>query len=136
MVEKKSRPFALTSPCDNCPFRKDVQPYLREERVRELDRALVQATFDCHKTTFATGGEYGDEDGVYKRSGREVHCAGALIMLEKMGRPSQMMRIAGRLGIYDPDALRTDVPVYDSFDEMAKAQPDYKQRHNTGRKAR
>jgi len=50
------------------------------------------------------------------------HCAGALILMEKMKRPSQMMRIVERLGMYDATKLQMDAPVFSSFEEMAEAQ--------------
>lgn len=52
------------------------------------------------------------------------HCAGALILLEKIERPSQMMRIAERLGIYDRFKRDMDAPVYESFERMIEAQED------------
>lgn len=50
----------------------------------------------------------------------EHHCAGFLILLEKEG-PNQMMRIAGRLGIYDASILDIDSPVYESVSECVEA---------------
>lgn len=47
---------------------------------------------------------------------------GALILLEKMRRPSQMMRIAARLGIYDRSKLDMRAPVYATFAAMREAQ--------------
>jgi len=51
-----------------------------------------------------------------------VHCAGALILLEKLEQPSQMMRIAERLRMYDARQLDMDAPVFESFEDMVKAQ--------------
>lgn len=44
-----------------------------------------------------------DDDGNYTASGQEMECAGAMIMLEKMGRPTQLMRIMERMGAYNPE---------------------------------
>lgn len=95
-------PYSLTSPCKECPFRNDIKPYIREARVREIERSLVRSEFPCHKTP-------------------ETHCAGALILMEKEGRSSQMMRIAERLGMYDRTKLNMNAPVYESFRAMVQA---------------
>lgn len=116
---RTSDPFSMTTPCNNCPFRTDVIPYLRAERVRKLSVSLKQETFDCHKTT---NGEFSDDDGHYRKSGDEAHCAGALILMEKIDEPSQMMRIAERLGMYDPGELDMDAPVFDDWESMIQAQ--------------
>lgn len=107
--------YGMVTPCDQCPFRNDIDPYLREGRVREIERSLDRGEFPCHKTV-----EH-DEDGEPIHSGEQIHCAGALILMEKEGRSSQMMRIAERIGIYDPSKLNMGAPVFGSFNEMAKA---------------
>jgi hypothetical protein len=129
-VSNRSNYYAMTSPCDKCPFRTDVEPYLTPDRVREIGDSLVRSEFPCHKTTVEGDGEDEDElqqvvDGPSAR-----HCAGALIVLEKMEQPSQMMRICERLGMYDRRKLDMDAPVYDSIEEMMQAQ---KRRRRTGR---
>lgn len=116
-----SKPYGLVRPCAKCPFRNDITPYLTKGRVREIERSLVRAEFSCHETTYKTGGEQ-TEDGDYVRSGQEVHCAGALILLEKLERPSQMMRIAERLRMYDRSKLNMEAPVFDSFKDMIRVQ--------------
>lgn len=109
--------YTLTTPCAKCPFRTDVQPYLSPERVRQISRSLVRGEFACHRTT-----EHDDETGEPVETGGEIHCAGALILMEKENRSSQMMRIAERLGMYDASALAMDAPVYASFHDMIEAQ--------------
>lgn len=108
--------YDLTDPCGNCPFRTDRPFRLRPERVREI--LTCGAEFHCHKTV-----DYRDEvddDGnplpprVTKKS---QHCAGVLIILEKEGRPHQMMRIMERVGKYDRTKLNMMAPVYDSIEE-------------------
>jgi hypothetical protein len=114
---RKRKPYAMTTPCAHCPFRNDIKPYLTRSRVREIERSLVLAEFPCHKsTTF-------DDEGEATRTGDEIHCAGALILLEKLERPSQMMRISERLGMYDRRKIDMGAPVFDSFANMAAAQP-------------
>lgn len=106
--------FDLVAPCKDCPFRTDITFYLRTERVEEICDAITrqQYTFACHKTT------HHDDDGEHVPSKKEQHCAGALIMLEKMNRPNQMMRIAERLRYYDRHKLRMDAPVFADGDAM------------------
>lgn len=101
--------FEITTPCPNCPFRTDDGAIrLRAERAREIAQDLDQCTFTCHKTTVPD-----PNNGAEMMDGPNAqHCAGALIMLEREGAPSQMMRIAERLGIYDPQALKMDAPVF------------------------
>lgn len=77
--------FSLTRPCALCPFRTDL------------------ASGPCHETTGVKGPQRAAQ-----------HCAGALIMLERANLPSQAMRIAERLGIYDRRKLDMGAPVYDS----------------------
>lgn len=98
----------MIAPCEKCPFRRDVTPYLRRARAREIADSLVrhQQPFPCHLTV-----SY-DEEGEARPSFDELHCAGAAIMLEAMNRPNQLMRIAERLGEYDPRKLAKDIPVF------------------------
>lgn len=109
--------YSKTSPCDNCPFRSDKPFYLPAARVREIENGLVRGDFACHKTTVFCDGEDGMGDRC--ETEKSLHCAGALILLEKLEQPSQMMRICERLGLYDRTKLDMSAPVYDSFDEMA-----------------
>ncbi len=113
--------FTLTRPCDNCPFRTDIPAYLTKGRVRDIESGLVrqQQTFACHKTTVASAG--GDDEMVEGPNAQ--HCAGAMILLEGLDRPNQMMRIAERLGMYDRTKLDMKSPVFNTFKSMAKAQP-------------
>lgn len=114
-----SKPYTLRSPCGNCPFRTDVDLYLREERVREIAAQLHSnaGDFYCHKTT--GGSEAGEFDP--SGDGRARVCAGALITLENENRPTQMMRIAERLGMYDRTELDMDAPVSTSMNEWVRA---------------
>lgn len=109
--------FDLRRPCDNCPFRSDVRFPLEVQRVEEIVQAITEKdlTFACHKTT-----RFDPETGEAVRGNpKEQHCAGALIMLEKMERPNQMMRISERLGFYDRTKLEMDyVPVYENGEDM------------------
>lgn len=109
--------FDLRTPCRDCPFRTDIEFALAPGRVREIWDAITtqDATFVCHKTTRF------DDDGEYRASATEQHCAGALILLLRKERPNQLMRIAARIGRFDPDALDLDAPVFDDVDAMILA---------------
>ena len=110
--------FDLRKPCDNCPFRTDVPVYLRLGRVEEITDVLVSGgTFACHKTTESDP----DDTGERYETPDSQHCAGALIMLERLERPNQMMRIMERLRLYDRRKLDMDAPVYSSSDDMIEA---------------
>jgi hypothetical protein len=91
----------MTTPCAQCPFLKG-SGFTYHSLV---DHA--RGPFPCHMACDL------DEDDVYteKNNGKTPHCAGALIFLEKQGKPHQMMRIAERLGRYDPSKLDMDAPV-------------------------
>jgi hypothetical protein len=78
---------------------------------------MADKMFSCHKTV-----THDDEGEPIKRDD-ELHCAGAAIVLEKMNRPNQMMRICERLGEYDRRKFKMDAPVFGSLDEFVKAQP-------------
>jgi hypothetical protein len=100
--------FDLKRPCSHCPFRNDRAPYLNAKRARTIAESLVQHTFACHETTVDTGA------GEREATVDSQHCAGALIMLEHARQPSQMMRIAERLRIYDRQRLDMASPVFQS----------------------
>jgi len=109
--------FNLKKPCSDCPFRCDVEPYLTKDRVLDICNAMIseQKTFACHKTTGIDGEKY-------KKSAVE-HCAGALVFLETLNRPNQMMRIADRLGYYDRTKLNMKSPVFKTVKKMVSVQP-------------
>lgn len=119
--------FDLKQPCNNCPFRTDVDFYLDDHRVQEICDSITrnQQTFACHKTTRF------DDDGETVPHKKEQHCAGALIMLEHMNQPNQMMRIAERCGFYDRNKLDMDALVFEHTDEMIE---EYEVRNAFGRK--
>lgn len=117
--------YSMTKPCPECPFRRDgtdgtpnVTPVrLTRSRVREIAGLMLNPNggeFPCHKTTGVDG------EGQRCRTRDSIHCAGALIFAEKNGVATQMMRIAGRLGLYDPDKLdkASFAEVFDDMPEM------------------
>lgn len=124
--------YDMTKPCAKCPFRTDVPPYLLPERVEEIEAVLDRGEFTCHETTVPVEGDDGSTD--MEDGPNAQHCAGALILLEKLERPSQMMRICERLGMYDRRKLDMDAPVYESFEEMTEACAEQLSRARHGRR--
>lgn len=117
----------LVRPCAHCPFRNDIPPYLTHARVREIEESLDQGWFPCHETL-----DYDqvDPDSQYEEgfdatqlfTSKTEHCAGAMILLVKMERFSNLMRVFERLGFFEPSKLDMKSPVFDSFDQMAESQ--------------
>ena len=110
--------YTKTSPCDSCPFRSDIPPFLRSDRREQISRELERGgEFPCHKTTVE------DEDELrLKATEKSQFCAGALILQERMGQPNQIMRIAERMGMYDASKLDMKAPVFGSFEEFIVGQ--------------
>lgn len=109
--------YDLTKPCKDCPFRTDcLKGWLGEDRAAEIAESItdLQQSFPCHKTTTA------DNEGERVRTDAEQHCAGALILLEKIERPNQMMRICERIGMYDRTKLDMTAPVFDDADAFVE----------------
>lgn len=114
-MSKRPDPYALKKPCANCPFLKNpdkaIRKHLCKGRVPSIVDDLItgrSTSFACHKTT---GRGQEDDDGVYHQSGHELQCAGSLIILEKMGKSTNLMRIMERMGAYKPDELKPAWPM-------------------------
>ena len=82
---------------------------------------MDRGEFPCHETIDYSGDD-SDDGGSYQQTGDESHCAGALILLEKEERSSQMMRIMERLGMYDRNKLDMNAAVFDTFGDMIDVQ--------------
>ncbi len=108
--------YTLTKPCHNCPFLRKGGIPLHADRIEEI--ATTNGEFPCHATTVSTD----DGEGGRKCTKNSLHCAGSLVYRELSQTPSQMMRIAERLGLYDARALMADTNVTDlvcdSMDEL------------------
>ena len=111
--------FDLHRPCASCPFRTDKPFFLPPERRDEIATGLESdMTFSCHMTNdFCDEPEDCGCEGVHETR-RSQHCAGAMIVLEKMEMPNQLMRICERIGLYDRDRLVMDAPVFDTLDDF------------------
>jgi hypothetical protein len=123
--------FDLVRPCAKCPFRSDIEPYLHAERGWELRKAILNdATFACHETMVETEGGEDMTEGPNSQ-----HCAGVLVILERMKKPNQMVRIAERLGMYDRRKLDMESPCFPDLTAFAKAQEDaYNKNRKSGPK--
>jgi hypothetical protein len=114
--------YTIATPCDNCPFRKDIAGYLRSERVREICESLFRGqSFPCHKTTEV----WEDEDGEsnFEATDDSQQCAGAEIFLAHQGQSTQMSRIAERMGM-KVAKLNMKAPVCKSVSEMLRVHGD------------
>lgn len=117
-METKSRAYALVRPCPKCPFRTDVEPYIREDRAAEIASSIMQGgEFHCHQTTVVDP----DDDSRMIANDGSMVCAGSLIVMEKQGTLNQMARVAERIGMYDPTRLDMDAPVHESFAEWQQS---------------
>lgn len=114
--------FSLKEPCAECPFRKS-QNFLNGQRAREIAEAVAveNKTFTCHKHLHGEHDCDPEGDEAYHPSTTDQMCAGAMILVEKLGTPNQMLQIAERLGLRDPNRLLQGAfaDVYDSIDDMA-----------------
>ena len=113
-----NNPFSLKTPCGNCPFRKDKKFYLSKARAEEISDSLKKdgSIFNCHKTI-----DYGDEEGSPNVTKKTKVCAGSLSTMENEGLSNRMMNIGRALGIYKPEELNPNSPVYDSLEEWVKS---------------
>lgn len=109
--------FKLKRPCPKCPFRTDcLEGWLGGARASEIVYSITieQQNFACHETTV-----HDDESGEHVSSATEIHCAGALIMLENIEYGvGQNARIAERLGVLDMDSLDWSSPVFASVEDF------------------
>ncbi len=106
--------FNRTKPCNTCPFRtgENGLRLLGRDRAREIAYSLLEdGSFSCH-------------DDIDLQELKRQHCAGAVIVLEKLNRPNQMMRIAERLRLYDRNALSGKEEVFDDFEDWIDTQSE------------
>jgi len=109
-----------TKPCGNCPFRRSVEFPLGAERRSGIAESLSNDfhNFPCHKTKFAPSGAPLPDSA-------ERHCVGALMVLEQIGRPNILMRLARADGLYHPDNLEGWGDVYEDFEDFVESAPDF-----------
>lgn len=112
-----TRYFALKKPCANCPFLKEGCIELREGRLDGIKHDLLEnsfASFVCHKTTYATGGESSECGDHYIPSGKETHCAGATAFLVANHRSTVLMRLAYSSGQIKPSDFDEAINLIDT----------------------
>lgn len=103
-------PDFIKKPCQHCPFRHDVKPFLTPARGEELATAACHPyhTFPCHKTTES------DDDGDPVFSSGEKQCAGFLTLKAAELEEEAVYECSdGFVPSYDI--------VYDSADDMIDA---------------
>lgn len=113
--------YKMTQPCDNCPFRKGTCMRLKRGRVVEIGQVVLngRGEFPCHKTVEHE--DDGDGETVPVYDDKTQHCAGALIFALRQRQPSQMVRIAVRLGMLDEEKLMANQDmVFASFSAWMK----------------
>ena len=88
-------------PCPKCPWLVEYfgeKDFLRPGRRRDILNGIKHGgEFPCHQTTTF------DDDGELVPTTSEQCCAGLAVMLLREGDSTQMMRIAERVGGFDPD---------------------------------
>jgi hypothetical protein len=91
--------YTMTQPCVTCPFRRNNVGFLTEGGATRIATDLINdRPFSCHQT---------DRTPQFVEP---QHCAGALIVLEKMQRPHLAMKLGHHLGLYDPSKLDVGHP--------------------------
>jgi len=75
----------MKEPCEHCPFRVDVRPFLRPERAEDIAYSAGNPynEFFCHKTI-----EH-DDEGDSCVTGKSLVCAGFLAMQINVGTVSE-----------------------------------------------
>jgi hypothetical protein len=114
----------LTGPCHNCPFKREGGIRVHPARAREIAQSQIEgqgATFACHKTTMS---DLGSEDGDLVAGPNSQYCGGALAFAAKLDTYNQMLRIAIRLALWDPQQIgaQARAEVFGSVLEMVAAQ--------------
>jgi hypothetical protein len=77
--------FKVKIPCAECPFRKNIRPFLTAGRAAQIagDLSDDHHWFACHHTT-----------GPAIKTENQSQCAGSMGVLWKMHRPNIAMRLA------------------------------------------
>lgn len=107
--------FDLKKPCRNCPFKKGQGELfnLGVERCLEIFNA---PSFQCHKTI-----DYDRWESERGRQGdKPQQCVGVMSLLHRANLPSNIMRVAERIGHTDFSTLDHS-QVYDNIAEALEA---------------
>ena len=100
----------MKKPCQHCPFRVDVRPFLRVERAEELayNASNRYGTFPCHKTTEA---DDDSDDGEMMVVESTKECCGHLTMQSHENGSTY----------YDEDGFKPAANCYESPYDMIDA---------------
>jgi hypothetical protein len=101
----------MKKPCEHCPYRKDVKPFLHRERGEELAFIAQNRyqSFPCHKTTESDDSD--ESEGEMLVTAKSKMCAGFLsLQHNENGRTD-----------YDADGFEPSPLVYETSYEMADA---------------
>lgn len=107
--------YDLKTPCEDCPFRKDVRFHEGiYDALKDYEEHIPKGNLihTCHKTDKRADG-YQEN---YKKD-KPQHCAGLLIMLEKMGIPNTLMEYKEALN-EKIEGLDMEAPVFNTLKEM------------------
>lgn len=109
-------------PCSNCPFRCDgAAIVLRPGRLEGIITGLLRddtQTFVCHKTVGA----------------QAMTCAGAVAVMDKLGRLPVIARLGLRLGVISADDVDVSkrLVIEPSRLEIANERKEFKRKKRTG----
>lgn len=105
--------WKIKQPCEHCPFRRDVHPYLDPRHAQELADALSDDRnwFACHQTT-------GQTRGRRVRPEKQSHCIGAAIVLYRDHLINVATRLALAFNLISQTELDAPVPVFHSLKEF------------------
>ena len=114
--------YDLRRPCPKCPFRPDVPAYLRGGRAQEIATAIAAGGgFPCHQTTVEVEDDEDDVEGCDRAPTPDSQmCAGALLVMENLDAPNQIVRVAERIGLYDASKLDRSAPSFGSWMEFVE----------------
>jgi len=109
--------FKLKRPCSDCPFRKGngERFALPDERIAGIVRADA---FQCHKTVDYSIDDADENAAVLRQGDKPQQCAGIMAILHREGLENQIMQVAERLGVLNPDELD---PMGEAYDNLSDA---------------
>ena len=102
----------MKKPCEHCPYREDVKPFLTASRGEELAYAVQNPynTFPCHKTTVSSEDGEGNMDVIETSK----VCAGFLSLQHNENGET----------FYDEDGFKPSPLVYNESYDMEQAYYD------------
>lgn len=111
-------PCRVISPCENCPFRKDIHPFLRKARAQEIvDAIRADKIFHCHKTV-----NYDVGPRSKKHTAESSMCAGSMAIMLNTKDMNLPMRLGVVCGFLDYDKVKNRDVVFDTFEDFIAAQ--------------